>query len=82
MKFLVDMPVSPRAAEWLTGRGHDAVHAFSIGLDRAQDRALLARAASEDRVVITADTDFPHLLALSGETTPGVIVFRGGDYSQ
>jgi len=27
MKFLLDMPVSPRIVEWLNGRGHDAVHA-------------------------------------------------------
>jgi len=82
MKFLLDMPLSPLTAEWLTERGHDAVHAFSLGLDRAPDRELLARAASEGRVVVTADTDFPHLLALSGETAPGIILFRGGDYTQ
>jgi predicted nuclease of predicted toxin-antitoxin system len=82
MKFLLDMPLSPLTAQWLTERGHDAVHAFSLGLDRAPDRELLARAASEGRIVITADTDFPHLLALSGETAPGVILFRGGDYTQ
>ena len=32
-------------------------------------------------MVITADTDFPHLLALSGAKAPGVILFRGGDYT-
>lgn len=82
MKLLLDMPVSPLTVKWLTERGHDAVHAFSLGLDRAPDRDLLERAASEGRVVVTADTDFPQLLALSGETTPGVILFRGGDYTQ
>ena len=38
MKFLLDMPVSPRIVEWLNGRGHDAVHASAVGLDRAADR--------------------------------------------
>lgn len=82
MRFLVDMPISPRTADWLAESGHDAVHAFSIGLGDAPDRVLLERAAREERIVITADTDFPQLLALSGETAPGVILFRGGDYSQ
>jgi predicted nuclease of predicted toxin-antitoxin system len=82
MRFLVDMPISPRTADWLAERGHDAVHAFSIGLGDASDRVLLDRAAREERIVITADTDFPHLLALSGEMAPGVILFRGGDYTQ
>jgi len=76
------MPISPRTATWLSERGHDAVHAFHIGLARASDRVLLDRAVSEERIVITADTDFPQLLALSGSTTPGVILLRGGDYTQ
>jgi len=79
MRFLVVMPIAPRTADWLAERGHDAVHVFSVGLGRAQDRELLTRAASEERIVITADTDFPHLLALSGEAMPGVILLRGGD---
>ena len=76
------MPMSPRLAAWLNDRGHDAVHASSLGLQRASDRELLNRASAEERVVITADTDFPHLLALSHETAPGIILFRGGDYTQ
>jgi len=82
MKFLVDMPVSPRVAAWLNNRGHDAVHASSLGLECASDHELLNRARDQGRVVITADTDFPHLLALSRETAPGIILFRGGDYTQ
>ena len=81
MKFLVDMPVSPRVAAWLTEQGHDAVHAADQGLAQATDRELLDRAVQEKRIVITADTDFPQLLALSRSTTPGIILFRGGEYS-
>ncbi|MFQ6134162.1 MAG: DUF5615 family PIN-like protein [Armatimonadota bacterium] len=81
MRFLVDMPVSPAVARWLQEQGHDAVHASSLGLERASDSELLARALDDDRVVVTADTDFPHLLALSAAQAPGVILFRGGDYT-
>ena len=82
MKFLLDMPVSPAICTWLVERGHDVVHAAESGLTTASDQELLDRAVSEDRVVVTADTDFPQLLALSRDTTPGVILFRGGDYSR
>lgn len=75
------MPVSPQIVAWLREQGHDAVHAAELGLFRASDHELIARAVSERRVVITADTDFPQTLALSRETAPGVVLFRGGDYS-
>jgi len=80
MRFLVDMPVSPRVAAWLTEEGHDAVHAVDLGLGGAADREILDRAVQEERIVVTADTDFPQLL-LSRASTPGVILFRGGEYS-
>jgi len=38
-------------------------------------------ARSEGRVIITADLDFPRLLALSEAGGPGLILFRGGNYS-
>lgn len=82
MKFLVDMPLSPGLARWLTQKGHDAVHAFSLGLDRAPDTIILERARQEGRVVITADLDYPRLLALTHAEGPGLILFRGGRYGE
>lgn len=35
----------------------------------------------ENRVVITADLDYPRLLALSAAEGPALILFRGGNYS-
>ena len=68
-------------AAWLTEQGHDAVHAVDLGLAEAGDREVLDRAVQEERIVVTADTDFPQLLALSRERTPGVILLRGGEHS-
>ena len=82
MRFLVDMPLSPELAVWLNQRGHDAVHAFEVGLDRAPDREILDYARSDQRVVVTADLDYPRLLALTKAEGPGLILFRGGNYSK
>jgi len=82
MRFLVDMPLSPELAEWLNQEGHEAVHAFHCGLGEASDEAILELARTEQRVVITADLDYPRLLALTESEGPGVILFRGGDYSE
>jgi predicted nuclease of predicted toxin-antitoxin system len=81
MRFLIDMPVSPSLVSWLEKIGHQAVHAFDLDLNNASDTAIMKRAIEEGCVVITADLDFGYLLARSGESVPGVILFRGGNYS-
>ncbi|MDQ1354422.1 MAG: hypothetical protein QG657_4731 [Acidobacteriota bacterium] len=81
MKFLLDMPVSPSLLRVLRIYGHEGVHASQIGKSRAADEELLELARQEDRTIITADLDFPRLLALSFAAGPGIILFRGGNYS-
>ena len=76
------MPLSPTLATWLTDRGHDAVHVANLGLHSATDAGILARAKLEARTVITADLDYPHLLALARATEPSLILFRDGDWSE
>jgi predicted nuclease of predicted toxin-antitoxin system len=81
MRFLLDMPVSALLLDVLQAHGHEGVHAYQIGKDRAADEELLEMARRESRVVITADLDFPRLVALSLAEGPGLILFRGGNYS-
>jgi predicted nuclease of predicted toxin-antitoxin system len=81
MKILLDMPVSPLLLDVLHVYGHEGVHAYQIGQDRASDSELLEIARRENRIIITADLDFPRLLVLSSAKGPGIILFRGGSYS-
>ena len=80
MNFLVDMPLSPALAAWLRDQGHDAVHAADLGLDRAPDVEILARAKHECRTTVTADLDYPRLLAFAQATDPSLILFRDGNW--
>ena len=82
MKFLIDMPLSPTLAAWLREQGHDAAHAFEKGLDHSSDTDIIACALREHRTIITADLDFPRLLALSRAIEPSLILFRNGDWSE
>jgi predicted nuclease of predicted toxin-antitoxin system len=82
MKFLVDMPLSPGMARRLAELGYDATHVSTLGLASASDSSLLELARREGRVIITADLDYPRLLALTEAEGPGLILFRGGNYSE
>jgi predicted nuclease of predicted toxin-antitoxin system len=79
VRLLVDEALQTRVAELLRTEGHDALHVVDLGLQGAKDRVLLARARDEGRVVVTTDTDFGTLLALSGGEAPSVILLRGID---
>ena len=76
MRFLVDANLSPRLIPLLAEVGHDANHVFDLGLGQASDETIMARALSDGRAVITADTDFVTILALTGAEMPSVILVR------
>ncbi len=77
MRFLVDNALSPVLATVLARAGHDALHVRTIELQRAEDAVIFDKAAGEDRIVVSADTDFGALLAARNAQKPSVIQFRG-----
>lgn len=78
MKFLIDQALSPALAIELNRAGHDAGHVRELGLAAASDQEIFDRAARDDRIVVSADTDFGTLLAIRKEISPSVILFRHG----
>ena len=64
MKFLIDNALSPSVALALRSEGHNVLHVRDINLQRANDEVIIRRASDEDRILISADTDFGSLLAI------------------
>jgi predicted nuclease of predicted toxin-antitoxin system len=76
VKFLLDEKQSPNIADLLAEAGHDAVHVRDLDMKGSPDVAVLATARGDDRVVISADTDFGELLAASNADGPSVLLLR------
>ena len=77
MRFLVDAQLPPALARSITSSGHDAGHAADLGLEKAPDSRIRARAVESGAVIVTKDEDFAvHLLLHDG---PPVVWVRVGN---
>jgi predicted nuclease of predicted toxin-antitoxin system len=76
VRFLADMGVSITTVQALRAAVHDAVHLREEGLIRLPDPGIVAKAAQEQRVVLTFDLDFGDILAVARAEAPSVIIFR------
>lgn len=80
MKLLLDANFSPEVGRRLNEAGHDAIHVADIGLLTAADPEILQSAAKEERILLTADSDFGALLALGSLASPSVLLLRSADH--
>jgi predicted nuclease of predicted toxin-antitoxin system len=76
MKFLLDQNLSPALVEMLATLGHDTRHVLRIGMHKSPDFDILIEADANNEIILTHDLDFGDLLAMSGKSTPSVIIFR------
>lgn len=76
MRFLLDKNVSFRVRVALADHGHDAVHVDDLSMGDATDPEIMERARQDDRIIISADTDFGAYLAADRATEPSVMLIR------
>jgi predicted nuclease of predicted toxin-antitoxin system len=82
MTFLIDNALSPGLAVLLREAGHKAVHVRDLDMQRAADDVIFERAATDQSIIVSADTDFGTLLATRSASKPSVILFRGSGSRQ
>ena len=56
--------------------GHDATHVRTYGMHASRDIDILERARQENRVIVSADSDFGVILASQRASHPSFILFR------
>jgi len=81
MRFLADMPVSPKTVSYLKSKGHDIYRISDKGLARAKDSEIVELAVKEERIILTMDLDFAAIIAKSNKRMPSAIIFRLSDES-
>ena len=74
MRFLIDNALSPFVADRLRQHGHDATHVRDLGLQSADDEKIFMVAKAQDRVLVSADTDFGARCSPS-EASPSLQLF-------
>lgn len=76
MRFLLDQNLSPALVDRLAEAGHDAVHVRDLDMSRSPDEEVMSTATADERVLISADTDFGELLARSNAESPSILLLR------
>lgn len=76
LKFLIDNALSPIFSKQLKKYGYDVIHVRDIRMEKCCDDEIFDFAKKENRIVVSADTDFGTIVTLRNEKSPSIVIFR------
>lgn len=78
MKFIIDAQLPKSLSDFLKAAGFDSVHTLELPqMNRTGDAAIIEKADSESRIVITKDADFLDSYLLFGKPSKLLLVRTG-----
>jgi predicted nuclease of predicted toxin-antitoxin system len=81
LKFIVDTQLPPALASYLSGQGLDAIHTtFYPEGHLLKDREIREKATTENRIIITKDSDFFDFFFVKG-APPKILLLKVGNCS-
>ena len=82
MRFKIDENLPIEIAELIINAGHDAKTVNEQQLKGSKDPVLIDLCRSENRVLVTLDTDFSDIRAYPPQEFAGIIVLRVGSQAK
>lgn len=76
MRLLLDQNLSRNLPALLSAAGFDVADTRTLGMQRWADEAIADFAATENRIVVSADTDFGAILAKRQAAKPSFVLLR------
>ncbi len=76
MRFLVDECTGPKVSEWLRDESHEVFSVFDEARGITDDDEILAKAFSENWILITNDKDFGEMVFRERRKHHGIIFMR------
>ena len=76
MRLFLDQNLPAGLASALQGSVFDVVDTRSLGMERSDDEEIIDYAVAEDRIIVSADTDFGAILAARRSAEPSFVLLR------
>ncbi len=78
LKYLADENIDPEVIDFFVKDGYDFRNVFQEQLQSTDDRAIIQKAKALDRIIITHDTDFGHIIFTERVPFTGIIYLQPG----
>jgi predicted nuclease of predicted toxin-antitoxin system len=78
MKFIIDAQLPSGLANWLSEKGHPSIHTLSLpSKNKSTDLEILEVALTEERIVVSKDSDFYESFILNQKPKKLLLISTG-----